>query len=73
MRVNANNFTIKDIKKVAEIVKEYNSKLYVCTNIIMKDKDINLMKKQLPIIKEAGADGVILSDLGLIHSVVEMI
>ncbi|WP_413825988.1 MULTISPECIES: U32 family peptidase [unclassified Methanobrevibacter] len=71
MRVNANNFTIKDIKKVAEIVKEYNSKLYVCTNIIMKDKDINLMKKQLPIIKEAGADGVILSDLGLIHSVVE--
>ena len=25
----------------------------------------------MPIIKEAGADGVILSDLGLIHSVVE--
>ena len=66
MRVNASNFSLEDIKKASDITKEYGAKLYVCTNTIMKDKDIEMLKEQLPSIKEYGADGIILSDISLI-------
>ena len=48
MRVNANNFSLEDIKKASELTKEYGAKLYVCTNTIMKDKDIERLKEQMP-------------------------
>ena len=67
MRVNASNFSLEDIKKASEMTKEYGAKLYVCTNTIMKDKDIEMLKDQLPYIKEYGADGIILSDISLIE------
>lgn len=67
MRVNASNFSLEDIKKASEMAKEYGAKLYVCTNTIMKDKDIEMLKDQLPYIKEYGADGIILSDISLIE------
>ena len=66
MRVNASNFSLEDIKKASELTREYGAKLYVCTNTIMKDKDIERLAKQLPYIKEYGADGIILSDISLI-------
>lgn len=66
MRINASNFSLEDIKKASEICKEYDAKLYVCTNTIMKDKDIERLIQQLPYIKEYGADGIILSDIALI-------
>ena len=66
MRINASNFDLEDIKKASEICKEYDAKLYVCTNTIMKDKDIERLIQQLPYIKEYGADGIILSDIALI-------
>ncbi|MCQ2977979.1 MAG: U32 family peptidase [archaeon] len=66
MRINASNFSLEDIKKASEICKEYDAKLYVCTNTIMKDNDIERLIQQLPYIKEYGADGIILSDIALI-------
>ncbi|MBR5503646.1 MAG: U32 family peptidase [Methanobrevibacter sp.] len=66
MRVNASNFSLEDIKKASELTREYGAKLYVCTNTIMKDKDIERLMDQLPLIKEYGADGIILSDISLI-------
>ena len=71
MRVNASNFSLEDIKKASEMTREYGAKLYVCTNTIMKDKDIEMLKKQLPYIKEYGADGIILSDISLIDLAIE--
>lgn len=71
MRINASNFSLEDIKKASEITKEYGAKLYVCTNTIMKDKDIERLKEQLPYIKEYGADGIILSDISLIELAIE--
>ena len=71
MRVNASNFSLEDIKKASEMTREYGAKLYVCTNTIMKDKDIEMLKEQLPYIKEYGADGIILSDISLIDLAVE--
>ena len=60
-----------DIKKASEITREYGAKLYVCTNTIMKDSDIEILKGQLPLIKEYGADGIILSDISLIDLAIE--
>ena len=71
MRVNASNFSLEDIREASEITKEYNAKLYVCANTIMKDKDVERLEKQLPYIKEYGADGIILSDISLIDLVCE--
>ena len=71
MRVNASNFSLEDIKKASEMTREYGAKLYVCTNTIMKDKDVEMLKEQLPYIKEYGADGIILSDISLIDLAVE--
>ena len=71
MRVNASNFSLEDIKKASQLTREYGAKLYVCTNTIMKDKDIEMLKEQLPYIKEYGADGIILSDISLIDLAVE--
>ena len=71
MRANTTNFKLEEVEKAVKLTKEYNSKLYVCTNTILKDKDIELIKKQLPLLKKFGVDGVILSDLGLIHYVTE--
>ena len=71
MRVNASNFSLEDIKKASEICKEYGAKLYVCTNTIMKDKDIERLIQQFPYLKEYGADGVILSDIALIKLAIE--
>lgn len=71
MRINASNFSLEDIKRASEMTKEYGAKLYVCTNTIMKDKDIEILKEQLPYIKEYGADGIILSDISLIDLAIE--
>jgi len=69
MRVNASNFSLEDIKKACDIANSYSAKLYVCANTIMRDKDVERLEEQLPYIKEYGADGIILSDIGLVDLV----
>lgn len=71
MRINANNFSVEDIKKASIITKEYGAKLYVCANTIMRDSDIERLKEQLPLIKKYGANGIILSDIALVDFVCE--
>ena len=71
MRINASNFSVEDIKEASRICREYDARLYVCANTIMKDRDIERLARQLPLIKENGADGIILSDIALIDMVLE--
>ena len=71
MRINASNFNMDDIKKASNMCKEYGSKLYVCTNTILKDKDIERLNRQIPLLAERDVDGVILSDIALIENCVE--
>lgn len=71
MRINASNFSVEDIREASRMCRDYNAKLYVCANTIMKDEDIERLKKQLPLIKQNGADGIILSDIALIDLVLE--
>ncbi|MDR2873218.1 MAG: U32 family peptidase [Methanobrevibacter sp.] len=66
MRNNANNFNLKEIKNLASIVHQEDKKLYLCTNIVMKDKEIEELKTILPEIYSYEVDALIVSDLGMV-------
>ncbi|MEM3126598.1 MAG: U32 family peptidase [Candidatus Woesearchaeota archaeon] len=63
---SSNNFTIEDLKKIAQICKENNVKSYLTLNTIMYDHDLNLMKKICNSAKESGVSAVIASDISAI-------
>ncbi|RBQ22507.1 hypothetical protein ALNOE001_18760 [Candidatus Methanobinarius endosymbioticus] len=65
MRANVSNFSLEDVGKAVDTVKEYSSKLYLCTNTIMKDEDIKKLEFDLELIKEFEVDALIVSDIGL--------
>lgn len=68
MRVlNTKNFTVQDMKKVAELCHENNVKCYLTLNTVIFDHD---MKKMIEILKEAknsNVDAVICSDISVIQ------
>jgi len=66
MRAHA-SFQLEDLKKAADLCHQHKTKLYICTNTIMKNKDIKNIKEILPTIKAAGADAIIASDLGVLR------
>ncbi|MGL4670476.1 MAG: peptidase U32 family protein [Methanobacteriaceae archaeon] len=64
MRENSSNFDLNDISKACDICHSAGVKLYVCTNIIMKDSDIEKLDSIFPVLKDSGVDAIIISDLG---------
>jgi putative protease len=66
MRAHSSNFTVDNLGQAADTCHKYDAGLYVCTNTVMKNRDINQLKNILPQIKSAGADAVIASDLGVV-------
>lgn len=70
MRANARNFSIDDLAKISKISEEYGAKAYLCTNIILKESQINELKNNLEKISSSQIDGLILSDIGLIEDAV---
>ena len=67
MRANVSNFSLEDIKTAVKKAHDFDSRLYVCTNTILKDNDFDLLEKNFPILKEYGVDAVIVSDLGAVE------
>lgn len=59
---SSNNFTLEDLKKIAEIGKENNVKTYLTLNTILYDHDINLMKTIVSAAKENEITAVIAAD-----------
>lgn len=66
MRANAANFSMNDLEYVVKHCHDLGVKLYVCTNTVMKEQDINAWKDLMPRIKASEADAVIVSDLGAV-------
>ncbi|MDR3291478.1 MAG: U32 family peptidase [Methanobrevibacter sp.] len=71
MRNNASNFNVKDLKNLVNVSHEHDKKLYLCTNTVMKDKDIEEFKTILPEINSYEVDALIVSDLGMVDISVE--
>ena len=70
MRANAKNFSLDDLADVSKMAKEYGAKTYLCTNIILNEKSACELDGNLETISSSEIDGLILSDIGLIESVV---
>ena len=67
MRANVANIELNDIKDIAKQCHDDNKKLYVCTNTIVSDNQIEKYKKQLNKLEEYDVDALIISDMGMIN------
>ena len=68
----ANNFTLEDLPRIAELCGSKNVRTYLTLNTILYDHDITLMKKICDAAKEAGITAIIASDIAAIsyaHSI----
>ncbi|MBS1636728.1 MAG: U32 family peptidase [Bacteroidetes bacterium] len=59
---SSNNFTLEDLKKIAQTGKEHGVKTYLTINTVLYDHDINLMKSIVDAAKDNGITAIIASD-----------
>lgn len=64
MRNHLSNFSMEDIGEAVEITHSYGSKLFICTNTVMNDNDIDKLSLNLPLFEEYHIDAIIVSDIG---------
>jgi len=64
---SSNNFTIDDLKKIAEIGKTHQVKTYLTLNTILYDHDIQLMKNIVDAAKANGITAIIAADHAVMH------
>lgn len=69
---SADNFSTKDLKKIAKICQKHNVKSYLTLNTIIYDEDMPLMKKICTAAKEARVTAIICMDIAALsyaHSI----
>lgn len=66
---SSNNFTLDDLKRIAEIGKEHHVKTYLTLNTILYDHDISLMKSIVNAAKENGITAIIAADHAVMNYV----
>lgn len=59
---SSNNFTLEDLRNIANIGKENNVKTYLTLNTILYDHDISLMKRIVDAAKESEITAIIAAD-----------
>ena len=62
LRSNADNFTMEEIKEGVEFANRYGAKIYVTTNIIAHDENIEGLEDYLRQLEATGATGIIVAD-----------
>lgn len=62
---SSNNFTIDDLRNIANICRENNTKSYLTVNTIIYDNDISLMHKIVNAAKEAELSAIIVADVAV--------
>lgn len=62
LRSNADNFTMEEIKEGVEFANRYDAKIYVTTNIIAHDENIDGLEDYLRQLEATGATGIIVAD-----------
>jgi putative protease len=61
------NFTLEDLKEIAQIAKENNIKTYITLNTIVYDHDLRLMREIVDAAKSNGIDAIIASDHAVLN------
>ncbi len=64
-RIKAENFTEKNMKEAVDYAHERGVRVYVTVNTLLKDDELLKGFSYINFLYEAGADGVILQDMGL--------
>lgn len=59
--------TIQDIEELATYAHKFNSRIYAAVNTILSDTDLELARKQIWDLYHAGADAVIIQDMGILQ------
>ncbi len=67
MRANVANIDLTDIKDITKQCHDNGKKVYVCTNTIVSDNQLEKYKKQLTKLEEYDVDALIISDMGMIN------
>ncbi|MCD8914976.1 U32 family peptidase [Staphylococcus simulans] len=62
LRSNADNFTMEEIKEGVEFAAKYGAKIYVTTNIIAHDENMDGLETYLKNLEATGATGIIVAD-----------
>ena len=65
LRAFANNFEIDEIKEAADFAHSLGKKVYVTVNIFAHNSDIEKLPEYLQELQKAGADALLISDLGV--------
>jgi putative protease len=60
---SSNNFTLDDLRNIAEICNKNNIKTYLTVNTVIYDGDLELMRKIIDTVKESGVSAIIASDV----------
>ena len=63
---SANNFTLADLKKIAQICRKNGLKSYLTVNVVVFDDEISRMHKIIDTAVSAGISAIIASDLSVI-------
>ncbi len=63
---SANNFTIEDLKNIADIASQNGVKTYLTLNTIVYDSELGYMQEILNTAKQSGVSAVIAADLAVI-------
>ncbi len=64
---SSNNFTLEDLRKIAEICKKNKLKSYLTVNVVVFDHEIDQMHAIIDAAKESGITAIIASDLSVIN------
>jgi putative protease len=67
MRAHTGGFAMEDLGKAVGRCHDSEVKLYLCTNTIMRDKDLEDLRVKMPEISSVGVDALIASDLGALN------
>ena len=60
---SSNNFTLDDLRNIAEICNQNSIKTYLTVNTVIYDGDLELMRKIIDTVKESGVSAIIASDV----------
>ena len=67
LRSNAQNFSIEEMAEGVAFAKQYGAKIYVTTNIIAHDEDLDGLDEYLMDLERIGVVGIIVADYYIIH------
>ena len=67
MRMRAENFALEDLNKVVDFCHNKDLKVYLATNILIYDNELELLREIIEKSKDAGVNAVIVHDIAAVQ------